>query len=248
MTLSPKTKTIIQLALGLLIAFGLKYHYSTATVDDLRWILAPTTFLVESITGRHFEFESRAGYMSDDHTFLIAASCSGVNFVIIAFLVLTLGKIRGGWPRLIEWRFIPMALFAAYFATLFANTTRIVVSLASQPVEASLLDREELHRLEGIVVYFGFLLLLFVASEMLSSYKEFRAPTFVRHSWLPLMIYYGVTLGVPLVNGAFRESAFWRHSIFVIALPLAVIGAFRLIAFYTSKQRKKYFQPNFPEL
>src|SRR5688572_13877482 len=85
-----KLQTLTQLGAILFFAFALKSFYSTASVNDLRWILAPTTFLVELITGKQFVFESRAGYMSADHTFLIAASCSGVNFLIISFLVLAL--------------------------------------------------------------------------------------------------------------------------------------------------------------
>ncbi|HQU93523.1 MAG TPA: hypothetical protein PLK77_14555, partial [Pyrinomonadaceae bacterium] len=45
------------------IAFAMKLFYSTSSVDDLRWILAPTTFLVELITREKFWFESHAGYM-----------------------------------------------------------------------------------------------------------------------------------------------------------------------------------------
>jgi len=36
-----------QLAVVALCALALKYHYSTATPDQMRWILAPTTLLVE---------------------------------------------------------------------------------------------------------------------------------------------------------------------------------------------------------
>src|SRR5437660_12185599 len=48
-------------------AWSLKWFYSTATVDQLRWILWPTTKLVELVTGAQFEFESRAGYMNSEH-------------------------------------------------------------------------------------------------------------------------------------------------------------------------------------
>src|SRR2546430_4235675 len=73
---------IAQFLVILLSAWSLKWFYSTATVDQLRWILWPTTKPVELVTGAQFEFESRAGYMNSGHTFLIAASCAGVNFLI----------------------------------------------------------------------------------------------------------------------------------------------------------------------
>jgi hypothetical protein len=47
-----------QLALVALCALALKQYYSTATANELRWILAPTTFIVEFLSGRSCEFES----------------------------------------------------------------------------------------------------------------------------------------------------------------------------------------------
>ena len=79
-----------QLLAVLLCALGLKHFYSTASADELRWILAPTTVLVELLTGGSFAFESHAGYMSSDQRFLIAASCAGVNFLLTSFVLLSL--------------------------------------------------------------------------------------------------------------------------------------------------------------
>jgi exosortase K len=77
-----------QLLLVALCALALKFYYSTATPDELRWILAPTTLLVELLSREQFEFESYAGYMSSDRSFVIAVPCAGVNFLITAFLML----------------------------------------------------------------------------------------------------------------------------------------------------------------
>ncbi len=211
-----KPKTFAQLATIFLIAFALKYHYSTASVNDLRWILAPTTFIVETITGRSFTFESHAGYMIDDHTFLIAASCAGVNFLIISFLMLTLGEL---WrTREIAWRVIPLYAFAAYITTLIANTVRIVIAMWMHDEKFSMrwLDGDELHRIEGIVVYFGFLLLMFFVSDR-PVLKDPRRVT------LLISIYYAVTLGIPFVRGGYVEPEFWRHAVFVVIIPVIVI-------------------------
>ncbi|HVF31194.1 MAG TPA: exosortase K, partial [Pyrinomonadaceae bacterium] len=151
---------ILKLSSILLIALALKYHYSTASVNELRWVLAPTSALVELITGAGFTFEHHAGYMSADNTFLIAASCAGVNFLIIAFLLLTLGSVWG--EETLKWRSIPFALCASYLVALVANTTRIIVAMLLQ---RSGFGGEGLHRIEGIVVYFIFLILLFVLNE-----------------------------------------------------------------------------------
>ena len=165
MTFKNNQKRIAQLVVVLLAAVALKQYYSTAGVNQLRWILAPTTAIVEFVTGSQFHFESNAGYMNKEGTFLIAASCAGVNFLLTAFLMLSLRQL---WLRRNNaWKFIPAAALVAYLTTLVANTVRISTALHLQktPLELSWLSGNQLHRLEGIFIYFGFLLLLFLISE-----------------------------------------------------------------------------------
>lgn len=97
--------------------------------------------------------------MSSDHTFVIAAPCAGVNFLITAFLMLTLRRFWQGRFQPSELHFIPVAAVIAYGTTLIANTARIWLALSD--VEINWLTAHQQHRLEGIVVYFGFLLVLF---------------------------------------------------------------------------------------
>ena len=216
-----------QLAVVLLCALALKSYYSTATPDELRWILAPTTALVEVLSGRSFEFEPYTGYMSSDHTFVIAVPCAGVNFLLTAFLMISLRRLWRDRFQGVGWRFLPVAVLMAYGATLIANTTRICIALEMQrrAVEVSWLTGNQLHRLEGIVVYFGFLLLLFMLLERLDS----PAPLGLKRALLfPLLIYYATTLGIPIINGSFRQPTFWEHFGFVLVLPLILVLPFVL--------------------
>ncbi len=240
MQLNQKSKIFAHVSAVFLISFALKSFYSAAGVNELRWILAPTTFLVERITGEQFFFESQAGYMSGDHTFLIAASCSGVNFLIISFLVLALGKIWREWPKDIAWRSIPLAAVGAYVSTIAANTTRIVVALNSQNIKTSWIGHDELHRVQGIVIYFGFLLALFIASERSAANDRgtWNSRSLIgRRSAYLLAIYYAVTLGIPLVRGSYRESAFWEHSIVVVLIPLVLVLPFVIYYAITSNRQ-----------
>ena len=212
-----------QVVVVLLCALVLKLFYSTASPDELLWILAPTTSLVELLSSRSFSFESHAGYMSSDHSFLIAASCAGVNFLITAFLMLGLKRLWSERQQSLSWRFIPLAGLFAYVATIIANTVRICIALELQrhPPNISWLNANQIHRLEGIVVYFGFLLLLFFMTE--KSYLR-RRSSLLQQSLFPLLIYYATTLGIPLANGAFhRGIEFWQHSLFVLLIPLALV-------------------------
>ena len=250
-----------QLVVVLLCAGALKFFYSAASVNQLRWILAPTTFLVELVTGTRFQFESYAGYMSSDHTFLIAASCAGVNFLITAFLMLSLGKLWRARSQKLAWRFIPIAAVFAYVATLVANTVRIstALRLRSMPLAISWLTPDELHRLEGILIYFGFLLLLLMVSEKMSyrnltsrssdrsaslSSEELsgsaRRSGLLRSCLFALLVYYATTLGIPLVTGAYRPGAvstgFWEHSLFVLLTPLVLILPLAVFRFFRGQR------------
>ena len=221
-----------QLVMVLLSAVSLKYFYSTASVNQLRWILAPTTLLVELISGVRFQFESHAGYMSSDHTFLIAASCAGVNFLLTAFLMLSLRRWWKTRGRAMSWKFLPVALLIAYFATLAANTVRIATALRLRSVSSELtwLNPGELHRLEGILIYFGFLMLLFMITETIDqrttsdTARPTNLPSLARNASVPLIVYYATTLGIPLAGGAYREgAAFWQHALSVLLTPLFLI-------------------------
>jgi exosortase K len=259
-----------QFAVVLCCALALKLYYSAASANQLRWILGPTTALVELVSGRSFSFESNAGYLSDDRSFLIAAPCAGVNFLITAFLMLALRKLWTDRSReriVHAWPFIPLAALIAYLATLVANTTRISIALwlRRAALATGWLSGSQLHRLEGILVYFGFLLLLYVVSEKLSSRSRTsavtlenavslesvsdvsphasgarRSPGWLRRSLFPLLIYYATALGIPLANSIFHgriaATDFWEHSIFVLLTPLFFVLI--IAAFRLCKSRR----------
>ena len=246
-------KRTAQLVVVVLCAAAAKFYYSTASVNQLRWILAPTTFLVELATGLQFEFESYAGYINGDRSFIIAGSCAGINFLITSFLMLSLRKLWRDRSQNISWKFIPVAALCAYLAALVANTVRITTALQLRrlPQDITWLSPNQLHRLEGIVVYFGFLLLLFLVSEkigsgsdLMSSTSNSRSPAcrygLSRQSFFPLLIYYATTLGIPLANGAYRQGAapgeFWEHSLFVILVPLIIILPLATLRFYRDQR------------
>jgi exosortase K len=252
-------KRIAQLATVLLCAGAVKFYYSTASVNQLRWILAPTSAIVELVSSSRFEFESYAGYINSDRTFVIAASCAGVNFLITAFLMLSLRELWRDRSRNISWAFIPVAAFFAYLATLIANTVRISTALRLRQIsfDTSWLSPSELHRLEGIVIYFGFLLLLFLLNERLRTGRGSdctlpmaseglnwagRHRRLLKRASFPLLIYYATTLGVPLANGAFHRgfgaSDFWEHLGFVVLIPLLLIIPILMIRYLTQSAKR----------
>jgi exosortase K len=236
---------IAQLVAVLFSAAAIKLYYSTAGVNDLLWILAPTSFLVEMMTGVAFTFETGPGFMSEDHAFLIAPSCSGVNFMITAFLMLTFARLWRGRSHNIGWIFMPVSAVAAYLTTLLANTVRISTALQIRRLDADLvwLNPDQLHRFEGIVVYFGFLLLLFVVNEKVGPDRAAGAggrTGLLRRFLLPLLIYYATTIGVPLASGAYRggfaTADFWEHSLFVLLIPILLLLVLATLSFFNDQR------------
>ena len=230
-------RLIAQSMVVLVCAYTLKQYYSTASADQLRWILLPTTACVELLSGESFAFESHSGYISADHRFLIAASCAGVNFLLTAFSMLAIRKLLFESRNKRSWIFIPGSLIAAYFVTLFANTIRILLAMRLQQMELRIgfLDPNQLHRLEGIFVYFLFLSLLFMISERISAESnQGRA-----RRWLfPLVVYYATTIGIPLLNGAYkRGNGFWEYTIVVLLVPLVLTAIVMMLNAWNLRTR-----------
>ncbi|HKP47981.1 MAG TPA: hypothetical protein VJT50_15375, partial [Pyrinomonadaceae bacterium] len=125
----------------------------------------------------------------------------------------------------------------AYLATIVANTARICLALWLRTIshDVGWIDQEQLHRLEGIVVYFGFLLLLFVYQQKYSTRlrnlqsepKAGPRPRTLYDFRFPLLIYYGTAVGIPLLTAVYRQTEvpvdFQQHLLFVLFIPLVII-------------------------
>ena len=113
-------------------------------------------------------------------------------------------------------RAVVQSLLVAYLAAVFVNALRIVLALwlARQGQGGA-----GMHRVSGIVVYFGGLLLLQAALM-----RGARS-----HGWqkwaLPLAIYEAVALAVPIVNGKSGSLKFSGHAAMVLLIPVLMLAA-----------------------
>jgi exosortase K len=157
-----KTKLCV-LAVVVLAVWGMKRYYTNARADDLWWILTPTARLAGAMTGTAFAMTPGEGYFSPEHLFLIEKSCAGINFMIAAFGMVTFALFHRVESWLSGARVLAMSLSASYSATALVNAARIAIAmrLAAHPVAVSTLTPAQVHRVEGIVVYFGGLMLLY---------------------------------------------------------------------------------------
>ena len=211
-----------------LAVWSMKRHYADARPDDLWWILTPTAQLVGLITGARFAMAPGEGYVSLDRLFLIEKSCAGINFMIAAFGMVTFALVHRVTSSLSGARVLGVSLLASYAAAVLVNATRIVIAmwLAVHPIAPSTFSAAQVHRVEGIAVYFGGLMLLYGIVRRLDSRS-----VLVASEWaLPLVCYYAVTIGLPIANGAAQAGApFVEHALIVLLLPPMLIIALGLV-------------------
>ena len=198
-----------------------KEYYRDATAADLRWILAPTAYLVSLFTGGHFIYETGAGYADNALKFVIAPPCAGLNFAMAAFAAVMLASTITDWRGFAKRAALAVGL--AYIATIIINTIRISIAVAMHrgTLDVGIADRAEAHRLEGIVIYLGGLLLLYLLSKG-------------KHIAVPIAAYLVITLGLPLANGAAARGDFVMHAVWVLAACAVVLA----IAFAISRLRR----------
>ena len=157
------------LAVAALIAFAMKQHYAGARADDLAWILTPTAQLVGAVAGTTFALQPGEGYLSRERLFLIEKSCAGINFMIAAFGMLTIALLPRVGAAPSAARVLGVSLLASYCAAVLINAARIAIAmwLAAHPLARSTVSAAAVHRIEGIVVYFGGLMLLYELAQQL---------------------------------------------------------------------------------
>jgi exosortase K len=213
----PGGRGLVLAALAALIIWRLKRYYADARVDDLRWILAPTTRVVGALTGARFEWEAGQGYISRERLFVIAKVCAGINFLIAAFGMTAwmLARRVGSAASLAA--VLAASLLTAYSAAVVVNAARISVALwlTAHPGDHAWMTAAQAHRVEGIAFYFGGLLFLYA---FLIRFEQ-------RSVAAPLVWYYAITIVIPLLNGAAASSLpFVEHALFVLILPLLFIA------------------------
>jgi exosortase K len=158
-----KRTQVAALAVAAVVVVIGKEFYRAATAADLRWILAPTAHIATWLGFGHFTFDAQLGYIDRDLGFAIAPPCAGLHFALAAFVALTIGWLGA----MCDWRAVAQHLAAAavlaYVATVVINTVRILIAIRMHRMD--LVDREELHRLEGIVIYLGGLCALYALAR-----------------------------------------------------------------------------------
>ena len=229
-------QNIILCLTALCMAWGLKYHYSIALADNLKWILAPTAALVQIFIGHPFYFEANTGYINHDLQIIIAPACAGVNFLLAVFCMsfycgifkLSGFKKKGIW--------LAGCTAGAYITTISVNAVRIRISIAmiSAGIHAGWLTPQRVHRITGILIYFFFLSVFYLiiqkiilqiqAGDLNKSAQnprpkkaKNRIGRLIHIGILPLVCYWIIAIVVPWLNAAHEKdpAGFTEHCLTV---------------------------------
>lgn len=209
---------------------GMKWYNSSAGSEALRWILAPTARWVGFLSGVSFIFEPRIGYVNHSLRFIIAPSCSGIQFMIIVFVVLTGAFVHRMGTRRRAFCWMAGCAAAAVLLTVFVNGLRIVLAIYAPGLIFRLgvvngwLTPERIHTVIGVIVYFGSLMMIYRGVDRFLANTEERAAK--KAGWMfPVVIYGLIVLGLPLLNGALKNNReqFMGYAVLVMLVCLLVL-------------------------
>ncbi len=229
----------------LFLILGVKYHFSEASCESVKWILAPTCLWVRILSGIPFEWIPGVGYTSHSYRFIIAASCSGLQFMLISTATLCFSFLHRMEAKKKIRLWILCSIGFSYFFTIFINGLRILLSIYipilifSPSSQNQWITKEQFHMILGIVVYFTSLFLLYqLADEYSLSMQNHtsgsRLPTaflrFIpyRKYMMPFFWYFSIVLGIPVLNKAYRRnrSEFEEYARFIIVICISLLVLF----------------------
>jgi exosortase K len=212
------------LAASVLLAAGVKLAYSRIGSDELRWMTGPTQALVGLATGIDFTYESGYGYVNFAHRLVIAKSCTGVNYLLAVFGLLTFTLVPAVPGRRTKLLLVGALAASAYGVTVVVNALRIALGVALHEggFAWGWLSAGRVHRLAGIVLYFLSLVGVHVVGRHVVRLAEGNARAASPLLMAPLLSYGLVALAFPLLNGAFaaRPQLFVEHCAWIVLVTL----------------------------
>ena len=215
--------------------FIVKVYYRTADSDALKWILAPTTWWVRTLSGISFEYTAPMGYISHAYRFIIAPSCSGVRFLLLVFVMTIISftdRMDSFWKKGAWFLF---SVFFSYVSTIFINGIRITVSiylplsLTRHNLMAGWLTSKRLHTIIGTAIYFCSLFLIYyLAGKLCSCFAGKAKKEEQKRMWpllAPLFWYFMMVLGLPFAGRMYQNQweGFGQYTLLVSGVCAVVV-------------------------
>ncbi len=117
---------------GFLLLSCIKVYYGKAGSDSLLWLLAPAAWWTKALSGLSFEYVPQIGYVNHSCQFIIAASCSGAQFMILSAAMLIFSFTHWMNTRRQGFLWLGVSLGGSYLYTIFINGIRILLYAAAE--------------------------------------------------------------------------------------------------------------------
>lgn len=242
---------------GLVLLLAARYFCSRADAKQLRWILAPTAWLVQTFGHIPFSWEARLGYVSHAYRFILAPSCSGLQFMLIGAATLFFSFLHRMETKKEKLGWTMSSLMISYLFTLSVNSLRVILSvhlpllLEETGIFRTWLTKERFHTAIGVLVYFPALLLLYQTAHACLDTRRPESPMAslpgtglpkrprqgrtaasfikqVRRYVPPVFWYVSMVLGIPLLS-QLRQST--GNAFWSYALLVTVLCLLILLLF-----------------
>ena len=226
---------------GFILLLGMKLFYSQADSHDLEWILAPTARWVQILTGIPFEKNEQLGYISHSIRFIIAPSCSGVQFMLVVYATCLYSFIHLLNTRRLKLLWMGLCLIFSYLFTIFVNGIRITLAIyipdwlnavCSSDIYQGWLTPESLHTGIGTIVYFVSIFVAYRLAQFALHLLELSKPyiqTGNKYTF-PAFWYFFIVLGIPLLNRirTGNLTGYGAYALFIICICLPILLFLRL--------------------
>lgn len=148
----------------ILIALCIKMIGQYGAFEWLLYILKPVKSVVEMFLGVCFEYCEGIGFVNNDLKVNIGRGCSGINFFIMVFLMISFSFI----PKIKNIKKLPtilICLIASFFITIIANSSRIIgVIFIMNSLLLDIRYERLMHQSIGVVFYFTYLITIYYLS------------------------------------------------------------------------------------
>lgn len=152
----------------------LKVGYRYAGTEALDFLLNPTNKIVGLLTGLPSTYTQNSGYFYEQLNVVIDKSCSGYNFGLLCFLMLTFLLLKHTATTLQKVSALCFSIIGAYILTIAVNSARIFASITIQSQDVSFLniDPKLIHQAIGITTNLTFLVLIYLLIERVLTHKK----------------------------------------------------------------------------
>jgi len=151
----------------------LKFTYTLADTNHLKFLLSPINRILKLITGAHSRFIIDRGFYFDQFNVIIDKSCSGFNFLLICFLMLSFVSLKYFEKRGNKVLAMIFSLLGAYVLTILVNSSRIFSLIIIHNQSIALAGNPIVHESIGILTNLTFLILTYlVVNYLLTKHKS----------------------------------------------------------------------------